>query len=156
VIRVPGGEWNLEARWGVDDDFYVDEEMEPDPRLNQMTNAIIGAAIEVHRALGPGHAESVYQKAMEIELEHRGIAFQRQVDIELTYRGQPVGLSRLDLLVEGTVIVDLKAVDQLAPVHSAQLISYLSITGHPLGLLINFNVAALRQGIKRIAGRRRN
>jgi GxxExxY protein len=138
------------------EEIWIDEELEPDPRLNRITNDIIAAAIEVHRALGPGHLEAVYQKAMEIELAHRGIAFQRQLDIQLTYRGEPVGTSRLDLLVEETIIVDLKAVDQLGPVHSAQLISYLSITGHPLGLLINFNVAALRQGIKRIAGRRRS
>jgi GxxExxY protein len=140
----------------MSEEMWVDEEMEPDPRLNRITNEIIGAAIEVTRALGPGHLELVYQKAMEIELAHREIAFQRQLDVDLTYRGQHVGLSRLDLLVEGMVIVDLKAVDQLAPVHSAQLISYLAITGHPLGLLINFNVPALRQGIKRIAGRRRS
>jgi hypothetical protein len=92
----------------VEEEIWIDEQMEPDPRLNRITNDIIGAAIEVHRALGPGHLESVYQKAMEIELEHRGIAFQRQLDIELKYRGQSVGLSRLDLLVEGTVIVDLR------------------------------------------------
>jgi GxxExxY protein len=138
------------------EEIWIDEELEPDPRLNRITNDIIAAAIEVHRALGPGHLEGVYQKAMEIELAHRGIAFQRQLDIQLTYRGEPVGTSRLDLLVEETIIVDLKAVDQLGPIHSAQLISYLSITGHPLGLLINFNVPALRQGIKRIAGRRRS
>jgi GxxExxY protein len=140
----------------MEEEIWIDEEMEPDPRLNRITNDIIAAAIEVHRALGPGHLESVYQKAMEIELKHRGVVFQRQLDIELMYRSQSVGMSRLDLLVEGTVIVDLKSVDQLGPLHTAQMISYLAITGHPLGLLINFNVAALRQGIRRIAGRRRS
>ena len=139
----------------MENEWFVDEEMEPDPRLNRITNLIIGAAIEVHRMLGPGHLEAVYQLAMEIELELRGIAFQRQLDIELAYKGQPLGVSRLDFLVEGVVVVDLKSVEQLAPVHTAQMISYLSITGHPLGLLINFNVPALRQGIKRIAGRTR-
>jgi GxxExxY protein len=132
---------------------FVDEEMEPDPRLNRITNAIIGAAIEVHRILGPGQLESAYEGAMAVEMTLRGIGFQRQLDIELIYKGHPVGKGRLDFLVEGAVVLDLKAVEQLAPVRTAQMISYLSITGHPLALLINFNVPALRHGVKRIAGR---
>jgi GxxExxY protein len=134
---------------------FVDEEMEPDPALNRITNAIIGVAIEVHRALGPGHFESVYEEAMDHEMTLRGIRFRRQVDVTLVYKGRPVGKGRLDFLVEDSVVLDLKAVEQLGPIHTAQMVSYLSITGYPLALLINFNVPALRHGIKRIAGRPR-
>ena len=140
---------------GEEEACVVDEDMEPDPDLNRITNAIIGAAIEVHRRLGPGHLESAYEAAMAIEMDLRGIPYQRQVDIELLYKGHAVGKGRMDFLVGGLVIVDLKAVEQFAPVHKAQMISYLNITGHPLGLLLNFNVPALRHGIKRIAGRPR-
>jgi GxxExxY protein len=140
---------------GEDEACFVDDETEPDPALNRITNAVIGAAIEVHRRLGPGHLETAYEEAMAIEMELRGIPFRKQVDIELVYKGRSVGKSRLDFLVDERVILELKAVDQLAPIHTAQMISYLSITGHSLGLLINFHVPALRHGIKRIAGRRR-
>jgi GxxExxY protein len=138
-----------------DEALLVDEEMEPDPALNRITNAIIGAAIEVHRMLGPGHLESAYEEAMAIEMTLRSIPFRRQVEIELLYKGRPVGKSRLDFVVEELVVLELKAVEQFAPIHSAQMISYLCVTGHPLGLIINFQVPALRHGIKRIAGRRR-
>ena len=140
---------------GVDEECFVDDDMEPDPELNRVTNAVIGAAIEVHRTLGPGHLESVYEEAMAIEMELRGVPYRRQVEFELTYKGRPVGKSRLDFLIEETVVLELKAIDQFAPIHSAKMISYLNVTGHPLGLLVNFNVPALRHGIKRIAGRRR-
>jgi GxxExxY protein len=139
----------------MDEECFVDEEMEPDPRLNRITNAVIGAAIEVHRTLGPGHLESVYEEAMAIEMELRGICFQRQLDVELLYKGRRAGKGRLDFLVEGAVVLELKAVEQLTSLFNAKMISYLSITGHPLGLIINFNVPALRHGIKRIAGRPR-
>ena len=134
---------------------FVDEEMEPDPALNRITNAIIGAAIEVHRTLGPGHLESAYEEAMAIEMTLRNIPFRRQVEIDLLYKGRSVGKSRIDFVVEEAVVLELKAVEQLAPIHSAQMISYLWVTGHSLGLLINFQVPALRHGIRRIAGRRR-
>jgi len=137
----------------MDEGVFVDDEMEPDPRLNRITNAIIGAAIEVHRALGPGHLESAYEEGMAIEMRLRGIPFQRQVDIELMYKGQKVGRSRIDFIVEEAVVLDLKAVEQLVSVHSSQIIAYLAMTKLPLGLLINFNVPALRHGIGRIAGR---
>ena len=139
----------------MDEGCFVDEDMEPDPALNRITNAIIAAAIDVHRALGPGHLESAYEQAMDVEMTLRGIPFRRQVDVDLLYKGHAVGKARLDFLVEETVVLDLKAVERLSSVHDAQMISYLSITGHPLGLIINFNVPALRHGIKRIAGRRR-
>jgi GxxExxY protein len=140
----------------TDEGCFVDEEMEPDPALNRITNAIIGAAIDVHRNLGPGHLESVYEAAMDIEMTPRGISFRRQVDVPLLYKGHEVGRARLDFLVEDQVVLDLKAVERRASIHEAQMISYLSITGRPLGLVINFNVPALRHGIKRIAGRRRS
>ncbi len=137
----------------AEDKCFVDDNMEPDADLNRVTNAVIGAAIEVHRLLGPGQLESAYEEATAIEMTLRNISFQRQLEVMLLYKGHAVGKGRLDFLIEGVVVVDLKAVEQLAPVHTAQMISYLTITGHPLALLINFNVPALRHGIKRIAGR---
>jgi len=130
---------------------YIDEEDEPDPELNAITNAIIGAAINVHRELGPGHDEAVYQKAMGIELTARRIAFVPQYPVELRYRGEVVGLGRLDFLVENRVIVEIKSVEALGKVHAAQVMSYLRITRFKLALLINFNVAKLVDGVRRIA-----
>ncbi|HEY1685642.1 MAG TPA: GxxExxY protein [Tepidisphaeraceae bacterium] len=130
---------------------YFDEGMEPDPELNKITGAIIGAAIAVHKELGPGLLECLYENALAIEFATRNIPFTRQVPISVQYRGQIIGETRLDFIVADRVVVELKAVDRLSEVHSAQLICYLKITGHKLGILINFNVAALRQGIKRIA-----
>ena len=134
---------------------FVDEEMEPDPELNRITNAVIGAAIEVHRALGPGHLESAYEEAMDVEMALRGVRFRRQVGVVLMYKGREVGKAWLDFLVEECVVLELKSVEQIASVHTAQLISFLSITGHRLGLIITVNVPALRHGIRRIAGRPR-
>ena len=128
-----------------------DIELEPDPELNRITEAIIGAAIEVHRILGPGFLESVYQKALELELLRRGIPFVPQHRIIVEYKGTEVGEGWLDFLVEGKVIVEIKAVESLAPIHTAQVISYLRTTCHKLALLINFNVKLLAKGIKRIA-----
>jgi GxxExxY protein len=130
---------------------FVDEEMEPDPELNRITNAVIGAAIEVHRVLGPGFLESVYQKALERELELRGVQFIPQQRIAVSYKGTEVGEGWLDFLIEHKVIVEIKAVDTLAPIHKAQAISYLRTTRHKLALLINFNAKMLKDGIKRIA-----
>ena len=117
---------------------------------NELTHAIIGAAIEVHRQLGPGLLEGVYEKAMCIEFELRGIPFRRQSGVGITYKGRPVGKGKLDLLVGDRLIVELKAVERLAPIHSAQMISYLRMTNRMLGLLINFNVPVLKEGIKRV------
>ena len=117
---------------------------------NRVTEAIIGAAIEVHKTLGPGFLESIYEEALCVELSLRGIRFARQALVGLDYKGHRIGESRLDLLVEDSVVVELKAVDALAPVHSAQVISYLKATGCRVGLLINFNVRRLTDGIKRI------
>jgi GxxExxY protein len=130
---------------------YVDEELEPDPELNRVTNAIIGAAIAVHRELGPGHLEAIYSRSLEIEFGHRGIAFAKESPIKLMYRGQVVGTGRLDFLVEGKVVVDLKSIEAIGPVQRAQMLTYLRITGHKLGIIINFNVAKLVDGVRRVA-----
>ncbi|MBI3976872.1 MAG: GxxExxY protein [Chloroflexi bacterium] len=132
------------------EDAEKDAETEPEAGLNRLTQAVIGAAIEVHRVLGPGYLESVYEEAICVELQLRGVPFVRQVAMDVSYKGHAVGEGRLDLLVGGHLIVELKAVEALAPIHTAQVISYLKATGHHLGLLINFNVLVLRQGIRRV------
>jgi GxxExxY protein len=123
---------------------------EPDERVNQLSHAVIGAAIEVHRLLGPGYLESVYEQALCVEFEIRGIPFVRQQLVSVEYKGHKIAESRLDILVGGVLVVELKAVSELAPVHTAQIISYLKATSNKLGLLINFNVPTLKDGIKRI------
>ena len=123
---------------------------EPGERVDRIAREVIGAAIEVHRTLGPGFLESVYEQALGIELGLRRIAYARQKPVELCYKGYPIGESRLDLFVEEMLIVELKAVEALAPIHTAQVISYLKATGCQLGLLINFNVPVLKRGIKRV------
>ncbi|MEO0081954.1 MAG: GxxExxY protein [candidate division WOR-3 bacterium] len=125
--------------------------MKADPEAAySTTEKVIGAAIEVHKALGPGFLESVYEEALCLELEFQGVKFVRQTPVAVDYKGRRVGEGRLDLLVEGSVVVELKAVDALAPIHSAQMISYLKATGCRVGLLINFNVIRLRDGVKRM------
>jgi GxxExxY protein len=111
---------------------------------------VIGAAIEVHRTLGPGHPESVYELAMAVEMELRGIRFQRQAVYSVTYKGSQVGEGRLDFLVEGCLIVELKATEELAFVHMSQVVSYLKATDRHLALLLNFNVPLMTAGIKRV------
>ncbi len=118
----------------------------------EITEAIIGAAIEVHRHLGPGMLESVYEAALAYELTERGLSVERQKAVPLAYKGLQFDEGyRLDLLVGNAVIVELKCVDALLPIHDAQLLSYLKLTGLKLGLLINFKVPVLKQGIKRFA-----
>ncbi len=117
---------------------------------DRLAQEVIGAAIEVHRALGPGFLETVYEQAMSVELDLRGVHSDRQVPVAVKYKGHSIGESRLDLLVGGTLIVELKALDQLAPIHTAQVMSYLKATSHQLGLLLNFNVVRLKDGVKRI------
>ena len=121
-----------------------------DENLERQATNVIGAALEVHRLLGPGFLEHVYEEALCVELGLRGIPFARQPAIAVKYKGKLVGEGKLDLLVGDGLIVELKAVDALAPVHIAQVISYLRITGLKLALLINFNVSNLRLGIKRV------
>lgn len=123
---------------------------EPDSEVDRLAHEVIGAAIEVHRVLGPGYLESVYENALAVELKLRGIPFQPQVPVGVVYKEHPVGDGRIDLLVDGKLVVELKTVDALAPIHQAQVISYLKATGLRLGLLMNFNVTMLKDGLKRI------
>lgn len=118
--------------------------------LNSVTERIIGCAIEVHRHLGPGLLESIYESALCHEFDVSGLQYQRQVPVPVLYKGVKLGEHRLDLLVENDVIVELKAVDRMDPVFEAQLLSYLRLTGKRLGLLVNFNVPVLKRGIKRM------
>jgi len=122
----------------------------PGEELDQLARDVIGAAIEVHRVLGPGFQESIYETALCRELELRGIPCVRQSTVEVEYKDAAVGEYRLDLLVGDSLVVEVKAVDRLARLHTAQLISYLKATGHRLGLLVNFNVTWLKTGIKRV------
>ncbi len=118
--------------------------------IELLARNVIGAAIAVHRALGPGFLESVYEAALCIELDHQNIPYQRQYPIAVNYRGRIVGEGRLDLLVGEKLLIELKAVETIAPIHMAQVISYLKTTGFNLALLTNFNVPVLKNGIKRI------
>ena len=118
--------------------------------LNVITDKIIKCAIEVHKNLGPGLLESIYEKAMCYELSTEDINFSNQVIIPITYKGTSLGEHRLDFLVESEVIVEFKAVDRMDPVFKAQVLSYLRLTRKKLGLLINFNVPVLKDGIQRV------
>lgn len=124
---------------------------EPASEIDRLAYAVIGAAIEVHSELGPGHAESVYEKALCIELTSRGIPFTHQLRYAMIYKGHEVGEGRLDLLVGALLVVEIKACESLAPLHTSQVIAYLKATNKQLALLINFNVRRLKEGIKRIA-----
>jgi GxxExxY protein len=120
-------------------------------RENELSQQIIGAAIAVHRELGPGLLESTYEACLEYELLERKIAVQRQVPQPVIYKGVKLECGyRIDLLVENSIIVELKTVEQLAPIHESQLLTYLKLRHLWLGLLINFNVPILKQGIKRL------
>ncbi|TWT95288.1 hypothetical protein Pla108_34330 [Botrimarina colliarenosi] len=123
---------------------------EPSAEVDRLAKLVVDAALEVHRTLGASFLESVYEKALEVELGLRGIPFQRQFEIRLDYKGTPVGEAMLDFLVGGSLVVELKAVEALHPIHHAQTINYLKATGYQLGLLINFNVPLLKDGVKRI------
>jgi GxxExxY protein len=119
---------------------------------NELSNQILGAAIEVHKALGPGLLESVYESALRVELDVRGIESRRQIELPLLYKGQRLdGALRVDLLVADLVIVKVKSVDQFAEIHLAQLLTYLRLADKRLGLLINFNATTLRSSVRRVA-----
>ncbi len=124
--------------------------LEPSRELDVASYAVIGAAMEVHRVLGPGFLETVYDEALAIELGLRKIPFERQRPISVSYKGHRIGEGRLDYLVSQSLVVELKAVDTLLPVHHAQLLSYLKAGRYRLGLLINFHVRLLKDGIKRM------
>ena len=129
---------------------HRDAEDAEERELNRLSHAVNGTAMEVHRMLGPGYLESVYEEALCVEFELRGIPFVRQYPVSVAYKGRAVGEARLDLLVDGKLVVELKAVEALQVIYKAQVISYLRATGCKFGLLINFNVIALRNGIQRV------
>ncbi len=118
--------------------------------INKITENVIGAAINVHRALGPGLLESAYEACLAEELRYRGIGFKRQHHLPLHYRGRALDSAyRLDFLVENLVVVELKAVKKIEPIHKAQILSYLKLGGWKVGLLMNFNVEMMKHGINR-------
>ena len=120
--------------------------------LEDLTEKIIGAAIEVHRTLGPGLLESAYQECLARELTLRKVPFEKEKNLPVEYKGVHVDCGyRIDFLIDNQVIVELKAVEAVLPIHRAQLITYLKLTGHKVGLLINFNVRQLIKGIERLA-----
>ena len=126
--------------------------MRSDTDINQLTGGVIGGAIEVHKALGPGLLESAYERCLCLELDLRKIPFVSQKSLPIEYKGLQLECGyRLDLVVAGKLIVELKACEQILPIHEAQLLTYLKITGIKHGLLINFNVSVLKEGIKRLA-----
>jgi GxxExxY protein len=112
-------------------------------QFEELSGRILGAAVDVHKALGPGFVEPIYQRAMEVALEHREIRFQRQKEVHVYFEGVDLGVQRLDLVVEEQGIVELKAVKALEDIHFAQLRSYLKATGLHTGLLLNFNAPTL-------------
>ena len=116
-----------------------------------LTERIIGCAIAVHRVLGPGLVEATYEEALCIELADEGLRFSRQVGVPITYRGRLIGEYRHDLVVEETVVIEIKSVDRLISLHQAQLLAYMRILRLPVGLLLNFNGETLRSGIRRLA-----
>jgi len=123
--------------------------------LNEISAQIIAAAMRVHSAIGPGVLESVYQTCLHHELRKSGLAVEAQVTLPVIYDGLHLESGyRIDLLVENRVIVELKCVDDLLPIHKAQLLTYLKLANKPLGLLLNFNVVHLRDGIKRVLNNR--
>lgn len=118
---------------------------------NELTQAIIGCAIEVHRECGPGLLESAYKTCMAVELAARSLLFELERPVPLVYKGVRLDIGyRLDLIVEEKVIVDLKSVASLAPIHTAQVLTYLRLTKTPVALIINFNVPVLKQGVRRV------
>jgi GxxExxY protein len=120
--------------------------------INDLTGTVIRAAIEVHKTLGPGLLESIYEECLCHELEMNRIPFERQKELPVEYKGKKLSSNyRLDVVVDKQLILEIKACDALLPIHDAQLLTYLKLTGFKVGLLINFNVPVLKEGIKRIA-----
>lgn len=118
---------------------------------NDIAREFIGAAIEVHRALGPGLLESAYQQCLCGELRYRGVRFETEVPLVLRFRDELIGCAyRVDFLVEGRLLVELKSVERLLPLHKAQLLTYLRLSNRKLGLLVNFNSLTLKSGVARV------
>ncbi len=119
--------------------------------INKLSSNVIGAAIEVHKALGPGLLESIYEECLCYELETRKISFERQLELPIKYKNRKLSCGyRLDLLVENSIVLELKAVNQIEAIHKAQLLTYLKLSEKSLGLILNFNVTLMRDGIMRI------
>ena len=118
--------------------------------VNKITESIIGCAIEVHRELGPGLLERAYEEALCVEFGLRRLAYLRQVSLPLEYKGTSIGDYRLDLLVEDTVVVEIKSVERHDPIFEAQVLTYLRLSKKPVGLLLNFNSRLMKDGIKRL------
>jgi GxxExxY protein len=122
--------------------------------LNRISRQIVDAAMKVHSAVGPGLLEGAYQACLMSELSRHGLTVQREVAFPVTYEGERIDLGyRIDLLVEESVVIEVKAIAALLPIHEAQLLSYLRLSGHRLGLLLNFHVLHMRDGIKRLVHR---
>ena len=120
-------------------------------RENQITEIVIGCAIEIHRALGPGLLESAYEECLCYELKEVKLSFKRQVPLPLNYKGVRLDCGYImDVVVENLIIIELKTVERILPVHEAQLITYLKLSGHSVGLLMNFKVAVMKAGIRRL------
>lgn len=120
--------------------------------INQLTGQVIGAAINVHKALGPGLLESIYEECLCIEFDNKKIEYERQKEIPIEYRGVKLNTNyRIDLVVQNKLLLELKACETLLPIHEAQTLTYLKLTGLKIGLLINFSVLLLKDGIKRFA-----
>lgn len=128
--------------------FKKDSPLTNDEEL--VVHEIVGSALAVHRELGPGYLESFYKKAMCVEMRSRAIAFECEKAVDVSYRGELLGTHRIDLVVQGLLVVELKAVDRLDVVHRNQVIAYLKATRLRVGLLINFNAALLKQGLQRV------
>ena len=124
--------------------------MENNPPRDPLTNRVIGLAIGVHRELGPGLLESAYEECLCFELKQSGIDFSRQMPLAIVYKGIQLDCGyRLDMVVQRDLILEIKSVDQLMPIHDAQLLTYLKLSGHKVGLLMNFNTVFLKDGIRR-------
>jgi GxxExxY protein len=122
-----------------------------DDEMSALSERVIGCAIEVHRVLGPGLLESIYRECLAIELDAIGLQVESERQVPIEYKGRRVrGSMKLDLLIEDCLVIELKAVDSLHPVHLAQVLTYLKLTGFPAGLLMNFNVTSLRSGLRRL------
>jgi GxxExxY protein len=121
------------------------------PGTNEITGRIVDAAYAVHSELGPGLLEAIYEQCLLIEIRNRGLEVERQIDVPVIYKGEQTGTGfRMDVVVENSVVIELKAIDAVLPIHKAQLLTYLKLTGHRLGLLINFNVTKIKHGVHRV------
>lgn len=122
--------------------------------FDDLTDKVIGACIEIHQAIGPGLLESAYEECLCHELSLAGLKFERQKALSVRYKDVQLDCGyRLDLVVEGRLVIELKTVEHLLPIHEAQLLTYLKLSGLPLGLLVNFNVPRLKDGLKRMVNR---